>query len=89
MAKFNQKQAAEFLGIPERSVESYRLRGGGPPYYKIGARVVYDEADLAAWLAARRCTSTSDRRRVVRAQLTTDAAVGVLIADDPRSKESR
>jgi predicted DNA-binding transcriptional regulator AlpA len=59
--KINQKQAAEHLGVKERTLEDYRLRGGGPPFYKIGARVVYDSAELDAWLAARRRTSTSDR----------------------------
>jgi Helix-turn-helix domain len=59
--KINQKQAAEHLGLPERSLENFRLRGGGPPFYKIGARVVYDSAELDAWLAARRRSSTSDR----------------------------
>jgi Helix-turn-helix domain len=58
--KLNQKQAAEHLGIPERSLSSSRVRGGGPPYYKIGQRVVYDSAELDAWLAARRRSSTSD-----------------------------
>lgn len=64
--KINQKQAAEQLGLPERSLENYRLRGGGPPFYKIGARVVYDSAELDAWLAARRRISTSDRGAATR-----------------------
>jgi hypothetical protein len=60
MAKINQRQAAERLGIPERSLESARGRGNGPPFYKIGQRVVYDTDELDAWLVARRRTSTSD-----------------------------
>jgi hypothetical protein len=59
--KLNQKQAAEYLGIPERSLSSSRVRGGGPPYYKIGQRVVYDSVELDAWLATRRRISTTDR----------------------------
>jgi hypothetical protein len=59
--KINQKQAAEHLGVPERSLENYRQRGGGPPFYKIGARVVYESAELDAWLATRRRVSTTDR----------------------------
>jgi hypothetical protein len=59
--KINQKQAAEHLGVKERTLEDYRLRGGGPPFYKIGARVVYESDELDTWLAARRRTSTSDR----------------------------
>jgi hypothetical protein len=60
MAKINQAQAAEHTGLPERSLEGHRLRGTGPPFYKIGQRVVYDTLELDAWLAARRRTSTSD-----------------------------
>ena len=59
--KINQKQAAEHLGLPERSLENYRLRGGGPPFYKLGARVVYESTELDVWLAARRRMNTSDR----------------------------
>jgi len=58
--KINQKQAAEHLGVKVRTLEDYRLRGGGPTFYKLGARVVYDTVELDGWLAARRRISTSD-----------------------------
>lgn len=34
--------------------------GGGPAYIKLGKRVVYDTADLDAWLARHRRQSTSE-----------------------------
>lgn len=33
-----------------------RVTGGGPPYLRVGRRVVYRWADVAAWLDARRVT---------------------------------
>ena len=36
--------AAEFLGLSKKTLEAYRLRGGGPAYYKVG-RIRYSEAD--------------------------------------------
>jgi predicted DNA-binding transcriptional regulator AlpA len=61
--KLRTPEAASYCGLSARTLEKYRVSGGGPPYYKLSAHaVVYDLADLDAWLAARRCTSTSDAR---------------------------
>jgi DNA-binding transcriptional MerR regulator len=61
MATVIQTQAAEILGVKPRTLEGWRQRGGGPPFVKYGARVVYETEDLAAFKAARRRTSTSDQ----------------------------
>ena len=54
-------EAAELLGMTPRFLEVRRHRGGGPPYIRIsGTRVKYSLADLHAWIAERRRTSTSD-----------------------------
>jgi len=45
--------------ISHRTLERYRVTGGGPVYMKLGRRVVYDTADLDAWMAARRRHSTT------------------------------
>jgi hypothetical protein len=52
--------AAAHLGISSRTLEKWRLTGDGPPYIKLGRRVVYDLQDLDAWAVARRRQSTSD-----------------------------
>lgn len=40
-------QAAAYLGTSPRTLEDWRLRGGGPVYRKVGRRLVrYDAADL-------------------------------------------
>lgn len=54
-------QAALRLGLARATLAKYRVVGGGPPFVKLGAKVLYPEPDLAAWLAAKpRQFSTSD-----------------------------
>lgn len=53
--------AAQYLGISCSTLAKMRLRGDGPPYSKVGPRLVmYDRADLDAWLVERRHRSTSE-----------------------------
>jgi len=51
--------------IKMRCLQSWRQRGGGPPYYKFGRKVVYREDELFAWIDAQRRESTSDCSRAV------------------------
>lgn len=52
--RIRQPAAAEYLGIPERSLEVDRYRHTlGIPYIKAGKTILYDTAILDAWLAAR------------------------------------
>lgn len=53
-------QAATYLGLSPTTLETLRTRGGGPPFVKLGRRVVYRSEDLATWLAHRVRRSTSD-----------------------------
>jgi predicted DNA-binding transcriptional regulator AlpA len=52
-------EEAERIGLSPKTLENWRSLGCGPPYYKIGARVVYDEREVDEWLAARRRNSTA------------------------------
>lgn len=52
--------AATYCGSSASTLEKLRLYGGGPPFSKLGRRVVYRVADLDAWLAANLRRSTSD-----------------------------
>lgn len=52
--------AAEYLGLSPATLETMRSRGGGPPFVKLGRRVVYQREDLDAWLDERKRRSTSD-----------------------------
>jgi predicted DNA-binding transcriptional regulator AlpA len=54
------KQASERLGLSMSTLAKLRLSGEGPAYAKLGRRVVYRPADLAAWVEANRFKSTSE-----------------------------
>ncbi|MCW6532511.1 helix-turn-helix domain-containing protein [Sphingomonas sp. MMSM20] len=54
------EEAAAFLRLSPRTLEKYRVIGGGPRFRKFGRRVFYAGADLVAWAAQRVCDSTSE-----------------------------
>jgi hypothetical protein len=59
--RLNVEEAAAHLHISPSFLNRARCRGDGPIFLKIGTRVVYDVADLDAWLASKRHQSTSER----------------------------
>ena len=59
----NCDQAADRIGMSARSLERYRLVGGGPKYAKAGRQVRYRADWLDGWLEGRAFTSTSESRR--------------------------
>ena len=46
-------QAGEALGVAPATLAKWRVFGGGPPFVKLGARVLYPARDLEQWLAQR------------------------------------
>ena len=54
------RELAAFLGLSPRTLDRYRVSGGGPKFHKFGNRVRYARADVEAWAAERRYSSTSD-----------------------------
>jgi hypothetical protein len=58
--------AARALNLSVRTLERYRLNGGGPQYVKAGRRKVgYRECDLETWIANRVVSNTSMEARHV------------------------
>jgi excisionase family DNA binding protein len=58
------QHAAEYLGVSPRTLEDWRVRGGGPRYARLGrgrGRVVYRLTDLERYLAERAESHTSAR----------------------------
>lgn len=49
--------AAEFLDLSDAYLRLLRARGEGPPYCRLGRRVVYRRADLDAWASRFRVPS--------------------------------
>ena len=56
------KQAARLLSLSPRTLEKFRVNGGGPIFRKFGRRVIYSRKDLEYWARSRQCTSTSDAK---------------------------
>jgi predicted DNA-binding transcriptional regulator AlpA len=54
------RSAADFLGVSARTLEGFRVRGGGPRFVKIGGSVRYRLASLEEYLRHQERTSTSD-----------------------------
>ncbi len=52
-------EAAAMPGLNKRTLDRYRIIGGGPACQMFGTAVVYALADLADWAAAQRCRNTS------------------------------
>lgn len=43
-------EAAEFLRTTTGTLANLRCEGTGPPYLKIGRRILYEASELEAWL---------------------------------------
>ena len=55
------REVAACVGLSPRTLESYRSRGGGPPFYIVGSVLVrYLLSEVVDWVSARRRHSTSD-----------------------------
>lgn len=65
--KLDTTGAADYLGLGKSTLDKMRLYGGGPAYFKVGNRVVYDPADLDTWLSKHRRTNTSQHTATVAA----------------------
>ncbi|WP_188587528.1 helix-turn-helix transcriptional regulator [Gordonia jinhuaensis] len=55
------KGAADYLGIGEHRLRSWRVQGTGPAYLKLGQAVRYDVSDLDEWLDAQRVDPAENR----------------------------
>src|SRR5262245_43664301 len=58
--RVNEAQAAQYLGVSDKTLRRWRWAGRGPGYIKLGSAVRYDTADLDAFLDAGRRHSTAE-----------------------------
>ena len=61
---FDTGRAADYLGLSPRTLDGYRVSGDGPAFHRFGNRVRYRRADLDAWAAKRRATTTAEADRL-------------------------
>ena len=60
-ALINEIEAAAFVGLERRTMQSLRQRGGGSKFVRISSRCIkYRRADLMAWAEARLVGSTAE-----------------------------
>lgn len=57
---FNNADATAYIGLSPRTLEKYRVTGGGPMFRKLGRRVLYVAEDLDEWANARKREITRD-----------------------------
>lgn len=54
------KMAACYLSLSHKTLEKYRICGGGPSFAKFGNKIVYKIDDLEKWVAVRTYGSTAE-----------------------------
>jgi len=59
-AALNENQAAEILGLSVRTLQAWRVRGGGPNFVKAGRAVRYQRRELADFQKSHTVSSTTD-----------------------------
>lgn len=53
-AFLTQAEVARVLGVPERTLEGWRLTRAGPPWLKLGRHVKYDRDEVLSWAPEQR-----------------------------------
>jgi len=57
-------EASHRLRVARQTLAKWRLEGSGPPFIRVGRKILYREQDISAWLDSRtvRSTTEADRR---------------------------
>ncbi|GAB5457607.1 MAG: hypothetical protein Hens3KO_06370 [Henriciella sp.] len=55
------KEAADLVCLSPRTLETLRVRGGGPEFVRLGRAIRYRPEALQAWIDLNSAISTSDR----------------------------
>lgn len=58
--RVDERAAAARLGVSRRTLQQWRVKGGGPKYLKLGRAVRYDLAELDRWERSRTKMHTAD-----------------------------
>jgi len=54
-------EAARYLRLAAGTLANRRVEGDGPPFMRLGTKIVYSSRDLDSWASARRCLRTAKR----------------------------
>ena len=58
-ALLTEAQTANLLSISMRTLQAWRVRGGGPVFIRAGRAIRYRRRDLTLWIEANAASSTS------------------------------
>ncbi len=47
-------ELAERIKVSRVTIQGWRQRGEGPPFYRIGRRIIYDWAEVETWVREQR-----------------------------------
>jgi predicted DNA-binding transcriptional regulator AlpA len=53
-----EQQASKFLELSPKTLQKYRMQGGGPKFIKIGRKIRYRRKHLDEWLETRTFENT-------------------------------
>jgi prophage regulatory protein len=56
-------ETSELTTLPVSTLRYLRHLGEGPPAFRLGRRLVYDQADVLAWIAERKAADPALRQR--------------------------
>lgn len=56
----NAEETGRHIGTAVQTLARWRCEGGGPPFFRVGRKIMYGLKDLTAWMNARRVSSTSE-----------------------------
>ncbi len=62
-------EAASFLNLSVRTLQAWRVKGGGPLFVRLGRAVRYRSPDICRWLDANTLARTSQHTAPVSAPL--------------------
>jgi excisionase family DNA binding protein len=60
MTLLTEQQAAEVLAIKVKTLQAWRVRGGGPKFVKVGRLVRYTKVDLEDFICLHTRSSTAE-----------------------------
>ncbi|MGE0184034.1 MAG: helix-turn-helix transcriptional regulator [Parvularculaceae bacterium] len=63
----NTRAASRLTGVPVTTLETWRSRGGGPKFLKLGAKTVrYQRRELLKWMTRQQRANTADNSDQMR-----------------------
>lgn len=60
---FDERALAETLSVSVKAIQSWRYKGGGPKFVRLGRAVRYRPEDVEVWLVANTFATTTDADR--------------------------